>query len=157
MRAQPKPTPTLTNALVDPSYWNNEATVVISNISSNGNEIEDDATASTEPSTDQEPSDDKQEAKDMVPPTVTIPHEILPWDGRTTNKTSEKWKRRVESRAKQRQWKEANNPRAKPKGELWMNMVRESNLQQSPNSHMMFNTKQLVKLVEYALSDSGAS
>ena len=36
-------------------------------------------------------------------------------------------------------------------------MVRDDNFKQSPHSHMMFNTKRLVKLVEYALSDSGAS
>ena len=36
-------------------------------------------------------------------------------------------------------------------------MVRDNDLNQSPHSHMMFNTKRLVRLVEYALSDSGAS
>ena len=73
----------------------------------------------------------------------------------TLNKTAEKWKRWVEVRAKRWQWKEASNPRAKSRQEVWMNMVREGNLSQSPNSHIMFNTKRLVILVDYTLSDSG--
>ena len=38
-----------------------------------------------------------------------------------------------------------------------MNMVRDKNLTQSPNSQLIFDTKRLVRVVEYALSDSGAS
>ena len=36
-------------------------------------------------------------------------------------------------------------------------MVADSKLQQSANASMLFNTRQLLHLVKYALSDSGAS
>ena len=89
--------------------------------------------------------------------TISIPKKTLPLGIKKVNKSAEKWKRRVEARTIRRMHKEARNPRARSRQELWMNMVRYNDLTQSPHSHMMFNTKRLVRLVEYALSDSGAS
>ena len=52
--------------------------------------------------------------------------------------------------------KEARDPRFKTRAEIWNKMVADGNMQQSANAEMMFNTKLLVPLVKYALSDSGA-
>ena len=58
---------------------------------------------------------------------------------------------------KRRELKEASNPRYKTRGDIWEKMVADGKLQQSANAAMIFNTKRLVHLVKYALSDSGAS
>ena len=88
---------------------------------------------------------------------IFIPQHALPWGGKTTNKIVAKWKQRIKEQVKQRELKEASNPRFKSRGEIWKKMVTDGKLQQLANAATMFNTKQLVHLVEYALSYSGAS
>ena len=63
----------------------------------------------------------------------------------------------MKERVKRRELKEASSPRYKTRGDIWKKMVADGKLQQSANPAMMFNTRQLVHLVKYALSDSGAS
>ena len=40
---------------------------------------------------------------------ICIPQHMLPWGGRSTNKNSETWNRRVAARATKKVWKEARN------------------------------------------------
>ena len=128
-------------------------------MSNKGNYENDGTTKDTQPSTDQDTATnvDTTPLQHTLPSTIAIPKETLPLGITTTNKTARKWKRRLETRMKRRRHKEASNPRARSRQEVWMNMVRDNDLTHSPHSHMMFNTKRLVRLVEYALSDSGAS
>ena len=52
--------------------------------------------------------------------------------------------------------KRESNPRYKTGDDIWKKMVADGKLQQSANASMMFNTRRLVHLVKYALSDLGA-
>ena len=150
--------PTITNTIVDLSYDDDEVTINASNLSSKGNCEDDGATVTTHPSTDQQTATSNEEEVDhTLPPTISIPQGILPWGVRKVNKTAEKRKQRVEARTKRRHQQETSNPQARSRQELWMNMVRYNNLSQSPHSHMLIGTKRLLTLVEYTLSDSGAS
>ena len=137
-----------------------ECTIVASNAGCSectSNLTFDKGTATPQFSTDAENEYEVDDAEIEIPAGIFIPQHTLPWGGVSTNKIAAKWKRRVKERAKRRELNEASNPGYKSRDDIWKKMVADSKLQQSANASMMFNTRRLVHLVKYALSDLGAS
>jgi hypothetical protein len=122
------------------------------------NQASDDDTASTQPSTKEKFSTSIiGNSMEDSPMGIFVSQHALPWGGKSANKLTAKWKRRIAEREKRRRQKEARNPRFRSRVEVWKQMVADGKMQKSANASLMFNTKRLVHLVKYALSDSGAS
>jgi hypothetical protein len=83
---------------------------------------------STQLSTDIESKSNDKNAKTKVPAGIFVPQHALPWGDKSTNKIAAKWRQRIKEQVKQREWKEASNPRFKSKGEIWKKMVADGKL-----------------------------
>ena len=154
MSYEPTPTP-FCNVAYDQD-GSDDCTIVTSNAGHSvcaSNLISDEGFATTQCSTHIEIESEVGAAKAEIPAGIFIPQHMLPWGGISTNKIAAKWKRRVKERAKQRELKEASNPKYKSRGDIWKKMVTDNKLKQSANTSMMYNTRRLVHLVKYALSD----
>ena len=116
------------------------------------NLVSDDGTASTQLSTDVESKSNVKNTRTKVPTGSFIPQHALPWGSKSTNKIAAKWRQRTKEQVKQRELKEASNPWFKTREEIWKKMAVDGKLQQSANAETMFNTKQRVRLIKYALS-----
>ena len=93
----------------------------------------------------------------------------LPFGGQTVNKLADKWKRKIRNRnqrkygqdEKPRRFVETYSPIPSPatttKFGAWLNMVQDGGYKDLPNSSLIFDTKKLVNMVEFAISDSGAT
>ena len=153
------PDPTLNKLLNNDG--SDDRTIIATNISrcsASASQASDDDTADTEPSTDEDATEsDIENSASATQAGLFIPQHTLPWGGRSASKLSRKWARRISERENRRRRKQASNPRFKSRGEVWRQIVKASEFQHSANSSMMFNTRRLVHLVKYALSDSGAS
>ena len=158
MSYEPIPTPCC-NVAYDQD-GSDDCTIVAYNAGNSvcaNNLISDDGTATTQCSTDIDIENKVGAPETEIPAGIFIPQHMLPWGGISTNKITAKRKQRVQERAKRRELKEASNPKYKSRGDIWKKMVADSKLQQLVNASMMFNTRRLVHLVKYALSDLGAS
>ena len=115
---EPVPTPYFN--VVRDYDCSNECTSVASNAGRSecaNNLVSDNGTTSTQPSTDIESESNVENARTKVPTGIFI--HVLPWRGKPTNKMAAKWKQRIKERVKQKELKEASNPRFKTRGEIW--------------------------------------
>ena len=75
----------------------------------------------------------------------------------TTNKIAEKWKRKIVNQVKRKMERASMTPRAKTKDAIWKQIISEGGIHHSANAVAMLDTKNVVRQVQYALSDLGAS
>ena len=78
------------------------------------------------------------------------------------NKVKEKWKRKLLNRIKTKQERAQDKKnwgmaRAVTRGEAWSAIVKEKEPKKLPNATMAFNNRTTTRLVEFAISNSGAT
>ena len=161
-----------------------DATLGVSNQSANSQGWKvlgwDDTTDTTCPTTDDNLSSDEEpttyeayrEEELQAATCLTIQNNQcmrLPFGGPNENKMATKWKRKIRNRnqrkygrdEKPNRWVETYPPMPSPptttKFGAWLNMVKDNSVNELPNSSLIFNTKNLVNMVKFAISDSGAT